>query len=63
MQDEMNDLVNPYYVDPEDWVRVTRCKDCRYYTDLIPNTEPICLKRCPDFKPDDYCSKGVRNDA
>ena len=35
------------------------CWDCRYFCELLPGTEPICLKYGSDFKPKDYCSKGA----
>jgi len=62
MQDEMNDVVNPYYKDPDSIVSVTRCRDCRYFCELIPGTIPVCLKY-GDFTENEYCSKGKRRDA
>ena len=59
MQDELNDLVNPYYKNPDDIVSVVRCRDCRFFSELIPGTIPVCL-RYGDFTENDYCSHGER---
>lgn len=41
---------------------IVRCRDCRYFCELIPGTIPVCL-RYGDFKENDYCSHGERKDA
>ena len=62
MQDEMNDAMPTYEANPNDLIRVTRCRDCRYFCELIPGTIPVCLKY-GDFTENEYCSKGKRRDA
>lgn len=62
MQDEMNDAMPTYEADPDDLVRVVRCKDCRYYGDF--KGIPYCSKTYSEVTDqNDYCSKGVRNHA
>ena len=42
----------------EEFVKVVRCKDCRYY---MPKTHGCTMGSlmCPDEN--DYCSRGIRN--
>ena len=60
MQDEMNDLQQPYESNPDDIVRVCRCKDCWRYTEngCCIDVDAVAL-----FGPDDYCSYGERKNA
>lgn len=67
MQDEvMNDL-HEVYTDPnpEDLVRVTRCKNCRYGDDRKDTKVVICklyIEKHLKF-PTDYCSEGLEKDV
>lgn len=49
---------------PEETVvgKLIHCRDCRYFSELIPGTIPVCLKY-GDFTENEYCSKGKRRDA
>ena len=58
MQDEMNDIQYTKYEDP-DILKVVRCRDCRYFCELIPGTTPVCLKYV-DFTENEYCSHGEK---
>lgn len=64
MQDEMNDLVNPYYKDPDDLVSVVRCKYCKHYDEWLG--EMMCTRDGYyrwAMKPSDFCSYGDRKDG
>ena len=62
MQDEMNDLVNPYYTDPEEWVHVVRCKDCKHYGKTFFSGFARC-EILETWEPaEHYCSDGERKE-
>ena len=47
---------------------VIRCKDCKYYYNVMHGGTQFEYGKCcrtfvEDVKPDDYCSKGERNDT
>lgn len=61
MQDEMNDAMPTYEADPDDLVRVVRCKDCRFFA-------PSLCRKWSRYgtimtKQNDFCSYGDRKDA
>ena len=62
MQDEMDDYIIPYYTDPEDWVKVVRCKNCKYGKSGEMKKVIICgFYRDKHLKlPDDYCSEPLK---
>ena len=50
-----------------DFVEVVRCKDCKYYSKMLPNGGviykfPICQKFCKSTETNDFCSYGERKD-
>ena len=56
MEDEMNDFVNPYYKDPDSWVSVVRCRECKWH-----NEQGCAIYIVDDSdRPgdEDYCSFG-----
>lgn len=60
MQDEMNDAMPTYETDPNDLVRVVRCKDCKRYDISKNGVYGHCIRQYAIFYPDDYCSYGER---
>lgn len=70
MQDEMNDLQEVYTdPNPEDLVRVVRCKDCRWrrkhrmFCLEYLQCERSGLSEYHVVEPSDYCSYGERKDG
>ena len=64
MQDEMNDIQMPYTdPNPEDLVRVVRCKDCKHASRCYGDV--LMASRDGGFihQPLDYCSYGERKDG
>lgn len=46
-----------------DVVEVVRCKDCKYYTSMIPNkNHGICSLASRHLGDDGFCSEGERRD-
>ena len=64
MQDEMDDYVIPYYKDPDSFVSVVRCKDCKWFHEHEMEN-PFCGQGVFLNYPrrDDYCSYGVRRNG
>ena len=46
-----------------DFVKVVRCKDCRFNKLTDFTGERACIKQCAYKKPDDFCSYGERSDT
>jgi hypothetical protein len=64
MQDEMNDLQQPYTdLAPGDLVRVVRCKDCKNYNLSKNGVNGQCGRQYATFYAYDYCSYGERKDG
>lgn len=69
MQDEMNDLQMPYTdPNPDDLVRVVRCKDCKYSKEhnFFGHIYLQCERphsEWPVIEPEHYCSYGERKDG
>lgn len=61
MQDEMNDAMPTYDANPDDLVRVVRCKDCKWFHEHEMRN-PYCGQGVFLHYPrrDDFCSYGER---
>lgn len=69
MQDEMNDFVNPYYKDPDSFVSVVRCWECKDWYPFADKQFGYCRRQCWDDEGqyrlkvetahDDFCSYGA----
>lgn len=68
-QEQMNDEERELEEEMRDWVRVVRCKDCKWYDSdgEEMNTQGHCWYKngdpvMQDMKPNDYCSYGERKE-
>lgn len=63
MQDEMNDAMPTYEANPNDLIRVVRCKDCEFYSGAKFSGYGKCERQTVWQREDWYCGDGVRKDA